>query len=105
MIRGIATNESELNPKQLGSAIKLSILISYLKFLIYSISEITIIAAVMIYINSNIIQNDILNIFLVLYILLRLIYGTIFTINKTEVLKSGRQEKREEIRDSSIKSE
>jgi hypothetical protein len=105
MINNIPTNESELDSKQLSSAIKLSILIVYLKFLIYSVSETIIVMAVVSYINSNIIRNDILNIFLVIYIFMRFIYGLINTINKAEVLKNGRKEKREEIRDSSIESE
>ena len=82
MIHGYQTNENDLNDGQLSNAFKLSKGLLLVKSLFFLIGSTIILLSGISYINNFIIQNIYLNWFLIIYILLRIIYGVKEILNK-----------------------
>ena len=104
LIKNIPTNETELSDKQLKQAYSLAKAFALGKFVIFSLVETILIISLMHYISFNIIQNDILDMFITLYAALRVIYRSAENQKKLEGLKNGRQKERKTIRNSSSES-
>ena len=96
MIKGIQTNEHELDNVQYGRALKVAKYMLIAKNIFYAFCETIFLLAGVYYINS-VWQNDIINTVLIIYIITRLLYRYIGFKDqkerqkqKMEVMSNGR---------------